>query len=236
HETLLWAKKSRTQERYTFNYQSMKSLNDDKQMRSDWEIAICTGVERLKVDGHKAHPTQKPEALLYRVILATSNPGDVVLDPFFGTGTTGAVARALHRHWIGIERDPGYVTLADERIARVQEALLPESLYAGTNPRRVPRVPFGRLLETGVLQAGQHLYLGKAGAVATIQADGTLAAGALRGSIHAVGAALAGTPSCNGWDAWYYEDSATGERRVLDTLRRQMRADSDPSVLRAAGE
>jgi modification methylase len=117
HETLLWAKKSRTQKRYTFNYHAMKNLNDEKQMRSDWEIPLCTGAERLKVDGHKAHPTQKPEALLYRVILATSNPGDVVLDPFFGTGTTGAVARTLHRHWIGIERDPGYADLARARIS-----------------------------------------------------------------------------------------------------------------------
>ncbi|HEX6608165.1 MAG TPA: DNA methyltransferase, partial [Chloroflexia bacterium] len=127
HETLLWAKKSRTQKRYTFNYHAMKNLNDEKQMRSDWEIPLCTGAERLKVDGHKAHPTQKPEALLYRVILATSNPGDVVLDPFFGTGTTGAVARTLHRHWIGIERDPGYADLARARIASVQPALLSEA-------------------------------------------------------------------------------------------------------------
>ncbi len=235
HETLLWAKKSRTQKRYTFNYHAMKNLNDEKQMRSDWEIPLCTGAERLKVDGHKAHPTQKPEALLYRVILATSNPGEVVLDPFFGTGTTGAVARTLHRHWIGIERDPGYADLARERIAAVQPALLSEALYSDTNRRRAPRVPFGNLLEQGLLQPGQTLYLGKTGPQATVLADGTVRSGTAQGSIHAVGRALAGLPSCNGWEAWYYDDPATGERRVLDTLRQQIRL-GGTTPLRAAGE
>ncbi len=235
HETLLWAKKSRTQKRYTFNYHAMKNLNDEKQMRSDWEIPLCTGAERLKVDGHKAHPTQKPEALLYRVILATSNPGDVVLDPFFGTGTTGAVARTLHRHWIGIERDPGYADLARARIASVQPALLSEALYTDDNRRRAPRVPFGTLLEQGLLQPGQTLYLGKTGPAATVLADGTLRSGTVQGSIHAVGRTLAGLPSCNGWDAWYYDDPATGERQVLDTLRRRIRL-GGTEPLRAAGE
>ncbi len=223
HETLIWAKKSRDQARYTFNYQAMKSLNEDKQMRSDWEIPLCRGAERLQVDGHKAHPTQKPAALLYRVILSTSNPGDVVLDPFFGTGTTGAVAHALHRHWIGIERDPGYVALAQARIAAVQPALLPAALYAGGNPRRVPRIAFGRLLEEGLLQPGQTLYLGPHGPAATILPDATLTAGERRGSIHALGAALAGQPSCNGWTAWYYDDPAGATRRPLDDLRATLR-------------
>jgi DNA modification methylase len=236
HETLLWAKKSRAQKRYTFNYHAMKTLNDDKQMRSDWELPLCTGAERLKVDGHKAHPTQKPEALLYRIILATTNPGDVVLDPFFGTGTTGAVARALHRRWIGVEREPAYVDLARERIAAVQPTLMPDSLFTGANPRREARVPFGALLEQGLLQPGQALYLGEAGPSAIVRADGTLEADGERGSIHAVGRRLAGLPSCNGWEAWYYDDGASGERRVLDTLRRQARQASAPPARLAAGE
>ncbi len=235
HETLIWAKKSHEQTRYTFNYQAMKSLNEDKQMRSDWEIALCRGAERLQVDGHKAHPTQKPAALLYRVILSTSNPGDVVLDPFFGTGTTGAVAHALHRRWIGIERDPGYATLAAARIAAVQPALLPEALYAAGNPRRAPRIAFGRLLEEGLLQPGRQLYLGLHGPAATILPDGTLVAGERRGSIHALGAALAGQPSCNGWTAWYYDDPTTGTRRVLDELRATLRRTTVVPLRPAAG-
>ncbi len=236
HETLIWAKKSRDQARYTFNYQAMKSLNEDKQMRSDWEIPLCRGAERLQVDGHKAHPTQKPAALLYRVILSTSNPGDVVLDPFFGTGTTGAVAHALHRHWIGIERDPAYAALAQDRIAAVQPTLLPEALYAAGNPRRAPRIPFGRLLEEGLLQPGQALYLGPHGPAATILPDATLLAGERRGSIHALGAALAGQPSCNGWTAWYYDDPAGPPRRPLDDLRATLRQATIIPLRPAAGE
>lgn len=236
HETLLWAKKSRTQKRYTFNYHAMKRLNDEKQMRSDWEIPLCTGAERLKVDGHKAHPTQKPEALLYRVILATSNPGDVILDPFFGTGTTGAVAQALHRHWIGIERESAYAKLATARIAAVQPALLPEALDVAADRRRVPRVPFGMLLEQGLLQPGQQLYLGLHGPAAVVLADGSLRHGESRGSIHALGAHLVGAPSCNGWTAWYYADPASGERRPIDVLRQQIRTANVVPLERAAGE
>ncbi|MGH6929860.1 MAG: DNA-methyltransferase, partial [Dongiaceae bacterium] len=115
HETLIWCAKDKDA-RYTFNYAAMKALNDELQMRSDWVIPICAGAEREKTEGVKSHPTQKPEALLYRVLLACTNKGDVVLDPFFGTGTTGAVARRLGRKWIGIEREAKYVKVARARI------------------------------------------------------------------------------------------------------------------------
>ncbi|MBI5828217.1 MAG: site-specific DNA-methyltransferase, partial [Chloroflexi bacterium] len=150
HETLLWAQKEQGAH-YTFNYQSMKSLNDDLQMRSDWRLPICSGIERLKVNGEKAHATQKPEALLYRVILSSSNPGDVVLDPFFGTGTTGAVAKKLGRRWIGIEQDRKYARLARKRIRTIQRELLPVDAYSFDNKRERPRIPFGNLLERGLL-------------------------------------------------------------------------------------
>src|SRR5580700_709386 len=122
HETLLWCAADR-EARYTFNYEAMKALNDELQMRSDWLIPICGGPERLKGDdGKKAHPTQKPEALLHRVLMASSRPGDIVIDPFCGTGTTGAVAKRLGRRFLGIERDPSYATLARQRIAAVRPA------------------------------------------------------------------------------------------------------------------
>ncbi|MCC6627299.1 MAG: site-specific DNA-methyltransferase [Chloroflexi bacterium] len=220
HETLLWAQK-RQGARYRFNYRPMKELNDGLQMRSDWELPICTGGERLKLDGSKAHSTQKPEALLYRVILASSNPGDIVLDPFFGTGTTGAVAKKLHRRWIGIERDPAYVALARARLEGVQPDLFTDQIFSFTSKRARPRLAFGALLELGLLRPGQSLAFDRQPAtMATVLADGTIALGEITGSIHAVGRALRGAP-CNGWAHWYYEDPATGQWQVIDTLREQ---------------
>jgi DNA modification methylase len=224
HETLLWAKKSREQKRYTFNYAALKNLNDEKQMRSDWYLPLCTGAERVRVNGEKAHTTQKPEALLYRVILSSSNPGDVVLDPFFGTGTTGAVAKKLHRHWIGIERDSSYVQVAQERIAAIVPPPLQEALYVTESKRTAPRVPFGTLLEAGMVQPGDTLYLDKTKATAQVAADGTLCANGHSGSIHKLGALLLGVPALNGWEHWYYRDAESGELLVIDVLRDKLRA------------
>lgn len=226
HETLLWAQKIKGG-KYTFNHHAMKALNDDGrqsgglQMRSDWYLPLCTGVERVKVNGEKAHATQKPEALLYRVLLAASNPGDVVLDPFFGSGTTGAVAKALGRHWIGIERDADYIHVASQRISEVRT--IPASALAFDDPRKQPRIPFGALIENGLLHPGQTLTFGPSGSpAAMILANGHLRCGELAGSIHQVARALAGAP-CNGWEHWYYLDKATGERVVIDDLRKIIR-------------
>lgn len=239
HETLLWCKKSQSQKRYTFNHHQMKSLNDDKQMRSDWEIPICTGAERLRVNGEKAHPTQKPEALLHRVILSSSNPGDVILDPFFGTGTTGAVAKRLGRRWIGIEQDLHYVNLAEERIAAVPQPLFLDETFVFENKRSAPRVAFATLVERGLLDIGTRLYFARPGHAgrplapdgsadlpsALVRADGSLIHGLLTGSIHKVGAALAGQPACNGWDHWYFA-APDGTLHVINELREQLRAEA----------
>jgi len=223
HETLLWAQKKRGA-RYTFNHQAMKALNDDLQMRSDWHLPLATGRERLKINGQKAHSTQKPEALLYRVLLASTHPGDVVLDPFFGSGTTGAVARKLGRHFIGIERDPAYVRLAQKRIAAIQPA--PEAALTLVEPRRRPRVPFGALLEAGLLQPGQSLTFARDHSVtAIVLADGRLRCGNLSGSIHAVAKALSGGAPANGWELWLYENR--GNLEPLDTLRQQLQAQTE---------
>jgi modification methylase len=223
HETLIWAKKS-TDARYTFNYHAMKSLNEGKQMRSDWVIPICSGAERIKVDGVKAHSTQKPEALLYRVILSSSNPGDVVLDPFFGTGTTGAVAKKLHRQWIGIERDPFYVEVAARRIEAVQPELFNADLFDVSNKNRnAPRVAFSLLLERGLLIPGQKLYFRNDRDIqAQVKPDGKLQHNGIEGSIHQVGRQILGDRPCNGWEHWYYEDEA-GELVVIDALRGKVR-------------
>jgi DNA modification methylase len=223
HETLIWAKKSRDQKRYTFNYEAMRRLNDDKQMRSDWELPLCTGSERIRVNGEKAHTTQKPESLLYRVILASSNPGDVVLDPFFGTGTTGAVAKRLHRHWIGIERDPEYARVAQERIDAVVPSLFNDEFFTTPSKRTAPRVPFGRLLEEGLLKPGDTLYLDKTKATALVAADGSLRSGDELGSIHKLGARLLGLPTLNGWEHWYYQNEH-GDLRLIDELRERLRS------------
>lgn len=222
HETLLWVQKQRRAP-YTFNHHAMKGLNEGKQMRSDWRIPVCSGKERLRLDGKKAHSTQKPEALLYRVIQASSDPGDVVLDPFFGTGTTGAVAKRLHRRWIGIERQASYVELARQRIAQVQPGEYHPDLYRTPNPRKQPRVPFGNLLEAGLLHPGQVLTLGaEARAQAKVLSDGTLEYNGQRGSIHALAKHILGAP-VNGWDQWYYQDQQTGVRHKIDRLRQEMR-------------
>lgn len=225
HETLIWCKKSREQRRYTFNYHALKALNDDKQMRSDWLLPLCTGPERLLHGGVKLHPTQKPEALLYRVLLASTNPGDVVLDPFGGTGTTGAVARRLGRHYILIERDASYAAAARTRLAAITPGTGDDALLGRAPTRRdAARVPFGALLELGLLQPGDTLLLDRrADAAATVLADGTLRlADGARGSIHAIGARLAGVLSCNGWQHWHYTD-ADGALHPIDTLREQVR-------------
>jgi DNA modification methylase len=222
HETLIWAQKVRGA-KYTFNYRGMKSINEGLQMRSDWYLSLCTGKERLKIDGAKAHPTQKPEALLYRVILATSRPGDVVLDPFFGTGTTGAVARVLHRHYIGVEREARYVRLARERIEGVQPGMFDDEIYSFDSQKREPRLPFGTLLEHGLLQPGQTLYFGAQGeAMATVLANGQIKHNEMVGSIHAVGRAIRNAP-CNGWEHWYYDDPASGQRQPINQLRTLLR-------------
>jgi site-specific DNA-methyltransferase (adenine-specific) len=221
HETLIWAQKIQSR-RYTFNHHEMKALNDDLQMRSDWVLPICTGKERLRENGSKAHATQKPEALLYRIILASSNPGDIVLDPFFGSGTTGAVAKKLGRRWIGIEREESYVQMARERIDRVDLLADPRDLVGAEPRRRKLRISFGLLLEFGLLQPGQDLYYGRRGDLrATVLANGHLRFGNMIGSIHQVGKAIQGAP-CNGWDQWYYLEE-NGERFVLDNLREKVR-------------
>jgi modification methylase len=226
HETLIWAQKKRGT-RYTFNYQAMKSLNDGLQMRSDWELPICTGQERIKINGSKAHATQKPEALLYRVIQAASNPGDVVLDPFFGTGTTGAVAKKLHRHWIGIEQDKGYVKIAQKRLAAIEPEPFKDELFSFPSKRDRPRIPFATLLEHGLLKPGQKLFFGRRGNIsATILANGQLKQNGFTGSIHQVGRAIQNGP-CNGWEHWYYLNAETGERVAIDKLREIVRRRND---------
>ena len=215
HETLIWASMGE-KAKYTFNYRAMKTLNDELQMRSDWVLPICAGPERLKKDGHKVHPTQKPEALLYRLMLATTNKGDVVLDPFFGTGTTGAVAKRLGREWIGCERESGYRQAALERI----EMALPldeSALKTMQSKRTAPKVAFGTLVETGWIAAGAALCDRKRRHAATVRADGSLESGAHTGSIHGVGAAIQGAPSCNGWTFWHIEHD--GELKPLDAIR-----------------
>jgi modification methylase len=218
HETLLWCAKDE-KARYTFNYRAMKALNDDLQMRSDWVLPICSGAERVKDDaGDKAHPTQKPEALLYRILLACTKPGDVVLDPFFGTGTTGAVARRLGRKWIGIERERSYVKVARQRI----DATLPLDESAMTvmaDKRSQPRVAFGLLVESGLVPAGSVLTDAKRRWSARVGADGSLSCDGQAGSIHKVGAALQGAPSCNGWTFWHVE--LDGKLQPIDALRQK---------------
>ena len=215
HETLIWASLGE-RAKYHFNYRAMKTLNDELQMRSDWLIPLCGGQERLKHAGRKAHPTQKPEALLYRVLLATSEVGDVVLDPFFGTGTTGAVAKRLGRGWIGCERETEYHALALERIA----ATLPldeRALATMQSRSALPRVAFGALVEAGLIAPGTALFDGRRRWTATVRADGSIGCGREAGSIHGVGKALQGAPSCNGWTFWHLEHQ--GAVRPIDELR-----------------
>lgn len=226
HETLIWACKAKGA-KYTFNHHAMKALNDDLQMRSDWTLPICSGSERLKIDGQKAHATQKPEALLYRVLLASSSPGDVVLDPFFGSGTTGVVAQRLGRRWIGIEREPGYIEIARRRIEAVKPAETNSPwMDIRDRHRSEPRMPFGRLLEAGLLQPGDRLFFRCDPArAAQVRADGKLVIGDFVGSIHQAGRHLAGAP-CNGWDHWCFQ-TPTGELRPIDDLRQALREEQN---------
>ncbi|MEM9838347.1 MAG: site-specific DNA-methyltransferase [Pseudomonadota bacterium] len=221
HETLIWAGRDKNA-RPTFNYQSLKASNEDVQMRSDWTLPLCTGGERLKQDGAKLHPTQKPEALLHRILMATTEPGDVVLDPFFGTGTTGAVAKRLGRNFIGIERDPSYIMAAAQRVAEVNTLKNPEDAAPLPAPRKAPRVGFGQVVEAGLLPPGTKLYCPKRKHSARVKADGSLSAPSVQGSIHKVGATLQNAPSCNGWTFWHYEE-AKGKLQPIDTLRQAIR-------------
>jgi modification methylase len=222
HETMIWCAKD-ADARYCFNYEAMKSLNDDLQMRSDWLLPICNGGERLKDEnGNKAHPTQKPEALLHRVILAATKPGALVLDPFFGTGTTGVVAKRLGRHYIGIEREHAYVEVARKRLSKVRpvEDL---SLMATPSKREEPRIPFGWLVERGLLHPGDLLVSPNNQWTAKVRADGTLISADHRGSIHQVGAAVQGAPACNGWQFWCLK--MEGKLVPIDFLRQRLRAE-----------
>ncbi len=223
HETLIWAARQENS-RYTFNYEAAKAANDGVQLRSDWVLPLCTGHERLKdEDGAKAHPTQKPEALLYRVLMATTSPGDVVLDPFFGTGTTGAVAKMLGRQWIGIEREEGYRKAAEARLAKVRAYDASALAFTGSK-RAEPRVPFGQVVERGLLRPGEEL-VGPRKHRARIRADGTLSADGITGSIHQVGAHIERAPSCNGWTYWHFRRD--GMDVSIDVLRQQIRAEME---------
>ena len=222
HETLIWASKNK-KSKYTFNYQSLKCLNDDIQMRSDWTLPICNGKERLKKNGKKIHSTQKPEALLHRVILATTNKGDVILDPFLGTGTTAVVAKKLGRKYFGIERDKKYFKAACERI---NKANVIEDDYLDTlqNNKSKPRVPFGSLIEMGLIKPGTILFDPKKKINAKIMIDGSLKHQKTEGSIHKVAAKILGAESCNGWTYWYYQSGNT--LKPIDKLRDKLRPGS----------
>jgi len=226
HETLIWAGTSKNA-KPCFNYDAMKNFNDEKQMRSDWTLPICSGNERLRdEDGNKVHPTQKPLSLLYRIILSSTKPGDVILDPFFGSGTTGAAAKLLGRHFIGIDMDKTYAKHAEKRIKSISA---PESIDILLTPskREEPRIPFGTIIERGLIKPGQWLYDERNRHKAKVKADATLHACLLNdhitGSIHKVGAMVQGVPACNGWTFWCYEH---GSNLVpIDLLRQKVRAE-----------
>ncbi|WP_281407035.1 MULTISPECIES: site-specific DNA-methyltransferase [unclassified Methylobacterium] len=221
HETLIWASRSADSKGYTFHYDALKGGNEDLQMRSDWFIPLCTGEERLKdAEGHKVHPTQKPEALLARTLMAATNPGDVVLDPFFGTGTTGAVAKRLGRRFIGIEREATYAKAAMERIAAVQP-LSKAALMVAPTKRAEPRVPFLSVIEAGHIRAGEIVTDERRRFRATVRPDGQLDNGLVIGSIHKIGALVQGLPACNGWTFWHVERS--GKPLVIDSYRAGLR-------------
>ncbi len=221
HETLIWAAKSRGGRRYAFNYDAMKMANDELQMRSDWSMPLCTGEERIKdAAGEKAHPTQKPEALLHRVILASTRVGDVIVDPFFGVGTTGAAAKRLGRQFIGIERDPGYAAIAEKRISQIAPSSF-EDLQVSESRRSEPRVPFGQIVEAGLLRPGDLVWSPKGDHAAKVRADGSLAIGALSGSIHKMGAIADRQSACNGWTYWHVRTDAG--LAPIDVLRAKVR-------------
>ena len=222
HETMIWAGKSQ-HSKYTFNYEAMKALNDELQMRSDWTLPICSGHERLKdAGGQKAHSTQKPESLLHRVIVSSTQPGDLIVDPFFGSGTTGAVARLLGRKFIGIEREKKYASIARERISGVKRA--PDDAIEVTKSKRAePRIPFGWVVERGLLEPGTVLLGSSKRHRAKVRADGTLVCSDASGSIHRIGAHVQGLDACNGWTFWHYEHK--GSLVSIDVLRQRLRAD-----------
>jgi modification methylase len=221
-EFVIWAKKAEKGS-YTFNHHLMKQFNDGKQLGCMWTIPVCGGKERLKDSaGKKLHSTQKPEELLKRIILASSKPGDLVLDPFLGSGTTAAVAKQYRRDWIGIEREAVYVSAAQARIDAVQPVPLDDPMIKATLQEKPTRVAFRSLLDLGYLQPGQNLFLDKPHSKAEILPDGTLKANGFVGSIHRVGAQIKNAPSCNGWMHWRYLDQA-GQYQPIETLRKQAR-------------
>jgi modification methylase len=226
HETMIWAAKGSEHRRYTFNYEAMKALNGDLQMRSDWLLSICSGSERMRDgNGDKLHATQKPLALLHRVIVASSHPGDVVLDPFCGTGTTGAAAKQLGRRYIGIERDPAYAAAARSRIAAVR-ALENEVLKVSTGRKEEPRVPFGTLVERGLVSPGDILYDPAQRPAAKVRADGSIVCRNASGSIHKIAAIVMGAEACNGWTFWHVRQ---GKSFIpIDLLRQRVREEMTP--------
>ena len=223
HETLIWASKDKNSKKYTFNYEAMKSINDNTQMRSDWFLPICNGNERLKNDnGKKVHPTQKPESLLHRIIISSSNVGDVVLDPFFGTGTTGAVAKRLCRNYIGIEREKEYVKIAKSRISKVSP-YENEALEITTSKKAEPRIPFGWLVERKLLEPGTTLFDQSKKFKAKVRADGSIVSSNNKGSIHQIGAEVQDASACNGWTFWHFD--VEGELKPIDLLRQKLRSE-----------
>ena len=222
HETMIWAARGAEAKSYTFNYEALKAGNEDCQARSDWFLPICTGAERLKdAAGRKTHPTQKPEALLARVLLAASNAGDLVLDPFFGSGTTGAVAKRLHRAFIGLERDELYANAARARIDAVAPVPVDAIALAPTR-RSEPRVAFASVIEAGLIRPGEHLIDSRRRHAALVRADGALTLGPAIGSIHKIGALAQGLPACNGWTFWHVERA--GALTLIDDMRASIRA------------
>lgn len=223
HETLLWASRQEGA-KYTFNHHAMKPFNEDKQMRSDWVLPVCSGSERIRINGEKAHSTQKPEALLYRVILSSSDPGDVVLDPFFGSGTTGAVAKKLHRKWIGVEKERKYIQIAQKRLDSITPELFEETTFdVRSKLQKQAKVPFSSLLEHGYLAPGQELFFdAKSAMVAKVKPNAKLAFDGIEGSIHQVGKEIKNGSPCNGWQHWYFKNDS-GDMVVIDNLREMYR-------------
>ena len=219
HETMIWAGKDKDS-KYTFNYKALKALNDDLQMRSDWYMPLCTGAERLKdKNGDKIHPTQKPEGLLYRIIMASTNAGDIILDPFSGTGTTPAVAKKMGRNYIGIEQDKKYIKESEKRLKQIVKGD-GKDLEVTMETKKEVRIPFGNLIEQGLLSAGEKLISPCKKHTASVRADGSIKSNQFSGSIHKVGAMVQGAPSCNGWTYWRLSKNA----EPIDELRKRLRA------------
>ena len=218
HETLIWASKNK-KSKYTFNYQSLKCLNDDLQMRSDWTLPICNGKERLKKNGKKIHSTQKPEALLHRILLATSNKNDLILDPFLGSGTTATVAKKLGRNYFGIEKEQNYFKAAEQRI-KTTKPIEDDLLDTLKNNRSKPRIPFGSLVELGIIKPGTNIFDNKKKITARIMADGSIKHNQAEGSIHKVAATILGAESCNGWTFWHCD--INGRTYPIDYLRQRL--------------